>query len=290
MQNNRNYAELSASDLREMLLNDMLDVNLMGLEEYEKMFGHEIDLDEPNPVVLNFCNMGLKQYEEYAEDVSKPSYKNMLRNHKSRHRNIKPVYRIARQAAMIVLIVAIAMIEVQGIAYAAFKINLFEYIYNWFKHDEAVIITVDELDGDGEHDLSNADNYDAVDDEFMFVQYDNIESVDKVWLGLVSPYLLREYVFDGGSYAKDEFGEIFKVFFLDSVDNVVSIDIQNSLMVYVEKENEGFIKEIVVNGIEFTIFKNMDDYHVLWEYGGYSYKLNAFLSFEEVEKIVLNYY
>jgi len=69
----QNYKEISAQELREMLLNNTLDVDLMDLEEYEKLFGYEIELDEPSGVVLSFCNKGLERYEYYGVDVPIPS-------------------------------------------------------------------------------------------------------------------------------------------------------------------------------------------------------------------------
>ena len=36
------YADVSAEELRELFLNDAINTDLMGLDEYERLFGYEM--------------------------------------------------------------------------------------------------------------------------------------------------------------------------------------------------------------------------------------------------------
>ncbi|MCL2109174.1 MAG: hypothetical protein FWH20_07510 [Oscillospiraceae bacterium] len=103
----RNYGEFSACELREKLLSNTLDTDLMSLEDYEKLFGHEIELDEPSDAVLDFCNTGLNRYEYYGRDLPKPAFETILKHRK--YRNVCSDTKISRPRTKR-LVVAIAVI------------------------------------------------------------------------------------------------------------------------------------------------------------------------------------
>ena len=75
------YENITELELREMVLNGTIDTNLMGLDEYEKLFGYEIDRDEPDETILDFCCNGLKNYEPYCKEVVLPPFDEFLKKY-----------------------------------------------------------------------------------------------------------------------------------------------------------------------------------------------------------------
>jgi len=291
----KSYNELSARKLREMLLNNTLKANLMSLENYEKLFGYEINLDEPDVVVLNFCTKGLDGFAEYNIDIQKTSLEEIIkrgRAKKKAERKKSVIYRVIRNTAAVFIITAATALLAQGVSYA-FGFDLFGYIYHWFKPNAVEITTVESRD-DGSFDMPSLNRTGTEDGEnkyeFIFYEYNSIDEIDKERLNLISPWLISEYVFKDASYMSYGGEKKLEIHFFDKNENEISLLVQNLSLVYREKADEVFVKEIAVNDIIFTVFKNTEDYQVLWDYGGYLHTLNALLPLEEVEKIIRNYY
>lgn len=288
-----NYSERTAQELREMLLNNTIDVDLMSIEDYERLFDLEVSLKEPDVVVLSFCNKGLKQFDKYDVGIQKPPFEAIRR--KQSKRNFKLVNKIARQAATIILVLAVVAILAQGIAYAL-GFNLFGYIYNWFKDSDAVIITTDGLDEDGEHDLRNPENTITSSevgdntDEFVNIDYGSIDEIDEAWLRLVSPYLLSEFEFVYADYYRHFDEEKFGIYFFDKNQKLLYLTIKSRYMLYIEREDEVFVEDFIVSNVTFKIFRNIDNLNVIWEHEDFLFNLSSFSSLDEVKNILRNYY
>ena len=128
----QNYKEISARELREMLLNNTLNVDLMDLEEYEKLFGYEIELDEPSDVVLSFCNKCLEQYEYYGVDIPIPSYNSILQKHNARSKSKKAAIGFPVKPKRFVIIIAaiLAALFLIAATAAAFGYNVLNMLIN----------------------------------------------------------------------------------------------------------------------------------------------------------------
>jgi hypothetical protein len=285
-----NYKNLPAQELREMFLNNTLDVSLMGENEYGKLFDYETELDESNSDVLVFCSNGFNQYDRYCIDVPKSSFEDFIKKHEQKkRRHLKNItFKVSRQVAVFAVGIFLAAWLAQGVA-MAFGFNLFGVIYDWFWKESVAVITT-ELNDDDTVDLPISDNETAAEEELVFIDYESIEDIDEVWLSRVSPFLIREYEFALASYYKFISDENFDILFFDENMNLLSLTIQNRPMFYAEKKDEGFVKEIVIDSITFAIFNNMEDFQVIWEHEGLLYNLGAFLPLETVEEIVRNYY
>jgi len=99
--------------------------------------------------------------------------------------------------------------------------------------------------------------------------------------------LIESFEFLDAMYS-NFFGDItFGIRFLDENDNVVSLTILNNLLRYAEIENdEQLIEEVVVNGVTFSVFRNMEDFRVAWGYDGHVYELGVFLPLETVKELI----
>ena len=293
-----NYENLSAVELRELCLKGELDSATMSLEELEKLFGYESELDDPQAEILIFCSKGFDRFEKYREDIRKPSLKKIYREHYAveRKRTTKPAVRALQTAAAIVVILMLTAFTAQAVSLALGH-NLFEYVRDWLFDRDTVGVLVNEPREDGSVDLPHtppATDDNSTDsppeDEFVFLDFEQLEDIDEVWLSRVSDRLVEGYEFTSADYLRYAGDEEFNFHFVDDNDNYVTLIIQNKPMFYIERENEGLVKEIIVNGIEFSIFRNMEDYHVIWEHEGYLYTFGAFLPLDEVMGIIEGWY
>jgi hypothetical protein len=292
------YENLSAAELRELCLKGELDADSMSLEELEKLFGYETELDEPQAEVLIFCTNGFDKYAKYRDDIPKPPLEKILKKHYGVKRRVS-VPRAARLAAAIVLIVTVSAFMAQIVS-MALGFNLFEFVRDWLFDKDTVGVLISEPDDEigvdlREHrsEISTADT-DSPDeppvDEFVFLDFERIEDIDDEWLARVSPVLVERYEFVSADYMRFSGDEEFNIHFSNEDSNDVLLVIQNNPMFYVEREEELLVETLVIGSITFEIFNNMEDFQVIWEYDGYFYKLNAHLPLDEVKGIVEGWY
>jgi hypothetical protein len=286
-----NYKNLPAQELRKMFLNNTLDVSLMGENEYGKLFDYETELDESNSDILVFCSNGLNQYDRYCIDVPKSSFEEFIKKQEQKRRlYLKNIaFKVSRQVAVFAVGIFLVAWLAQGVA-MAFGFDLFGFIRNWFIDNDAVIITTSEINDDITVDLPISDNETAAEEELVFIDYERIEYIDEVWLSRVSSHIINEFTFLISTYFRYLGEERFEIHFLNESGNPLSLVIQHQPMHYSERDDGGFVEEVTVNGLVFTVFTNMGDYKVVWEHEGYLYELSTFLPLETVEEIIRNYY
>jgi hypothetical protein len=293
------YNNLTVLELREMFLNNTLDTDLMNQNDFEKLFGYEIELDEPSADVISFCSNGLNEYEYYGKDIQMPPlsdiYKELER--RTRRNRSRAFAKVTQVAVSIVLVIALTALLAQGVA-MALGFDLFGYIFNWFRPD-TVEITIIIPDDDGIHHLpvhtattapTEPDNSTEIEDEFVFLDFERIEDIDEEWLNRVSPWLVERYEFSHGQYLSFHGEREFNIVFMDGSGTQVFLTIKDLSMHYVEIDDDKLVEEVTLNGIMFKIFNNIEDFQVVWEHDDLLYTLNTFLPFEAVKEIIWNYY
>jgi len=281
------YSDLSVAKLREMLLNNALEADLMCLEDYEKLFLHETNSNNPNGIVIAFCSKGLNQHEKYNRDIRQPSLEALSQElkHRNQLKRRKAVAKVSRMAAVIVVGVMITAVLAQGVS-MALGYNLFGFVRNWLFDADMVLITNVEPDDEGVHHFPPLDTDRPDEDEFIFLDFDRIEDIGEEWLNRVSLRLVDEFEFLSASYMRIVGDKEFNIYFLDYMGNALSLTIQNTPMLYVEREVELFVETITANGITFEVFRNIEDFQVIWEHDGMLYNFGAFLPIEMVREII----
>jgi len=257
-----NYDSLTPQELRELFLNNTINPDFMGLEEYEKLFGYETDSDDPNGDILSFCANGLEKYEKY--NMPKPPIEKVL------FRGKKRVFPKTAKRIFAAVAVLVAMISLTQIVSLALGFNMFGFIFNWSNKDAVEI-------------KNPAPN---LTDEKTIIEYTDIRDIDADWIELVPPYIIENYEFDNARYRNIQGDENFVIYFKDDNSNQLSLSISNSAVHYIEKDDGGFTEEIVIDGTTYTVFTNTGEYKVVWENGGYLYYLNTFLPIETVREII----
>jgi hypothetical protein len=295
------YNNLTALELREMFLNNTLDTDLMNQDDFEKLFGYEIELDEPSADIISFCSNGLNEYEYYGKDIQMPPLSEIYKEFERRTRRNRgrAFAKVTQVAASIVLVIALTALLAQGVA-MALGFDLFGYIFNWFNKDTVFITTIVPDDDEIHHlpvhtattdtDLTEPDDGTEVEDEFVFLDFERIEDIDEEWLSRVSPWLVEQYEFSHGQYLSFHGEREFNIVFMDESGTQVFLTIKDLSMHYVEIDDDKLVEEVTLNGITFKIFSNIEDLQVVWERDDLLYTLNTFLPFETAKEIIRNFY
>jgi hypothetical protein len=291
------YECLSTFELREMLLNNTLNADVMTFDDYERLFRHEIKSKNPNGKVVSFCSETLNKFDKYNRDVKSPSFDEITQRSKQQKRVdfSMATRRITKMAAIIVVCVIVASVLVQTVS-LALGYNFFGFIRNWLREDDVSVSLVEKGD-DGVYDLNkhrqttpieidSTNEPPPVEDEFVFLDFNSVEDIPDEWLARVPDVLLEGHEFDGGEFVNFMGDVTFAVFFVDDSKNRIALTIQNKPMHYIEREEELLIERITINGTTFEIFRNIEDYQVIWERNGWLYWLNAFLPLDEVMGII----
>jgi hypothetical protein len=169
MSSARKYENLTATELREMFLNGALDADSMTVEDYEKLFDYEseLDIDNTNSDVLNFCSDGLGRFEKYSQDddiqpppIEKVLHKRYVQRFQEINktansetsaeflevvptkRRLLPLSRFGRIAAMFVSIITVAALIGHGVAVAMGYDNILDLIRNALNSPERTATNV----------------------------------------------------------------------------------------------------------------------------------------------------
>ena len=161
------YSNLTALELRELCLNGELDGKSMSMEDFEKLFGHEIALADPSATVLDFCTLGLDGFDKYCSDMPMPTLESVLQKRKVKKipkaRRFVPTSRLGRLVATIAICVAVGLIALQGVAMAMGYDNFIAWIRSALSSDERA--TVDTAGNQTFLD-DNVRIYDSIEDLF----------------------------------------------------------------------------------------------------------------------------
>lgn len=272
-----NYENLTAEEMRKLLLEDKLCADYMTENKYEELFGYESEFDDPNAKVLNFCVSGLNQYEKYNRDIPKTPIEELFKEAERRNRKMVGFRVLKRTSiAAVVFIITILLTQIVSLA---FGFDFFGYIFNWNNKDSVEIVnnsvTTDNLNNDNEEDIID-------------IEYSRITDIE--WINLISPYIIENYIFDYANYSKFFEQKSFTIRVVNDYNNFIIVNIENSVLTYVEKNDNTKVEEIEIDGINFSLFENMEDNQIIWIYDGFLYTIRTDLPIETVKEIINNYY
>jgi len=251
------YSKLSAEELRDLLLNDKLFHQFMTEEDYTALLDIETDYDEPSEKVIDFCFNGLSSLPKYDDinqhdfDIRKTIEKAYLKAISRKRQKMKKAFLIA--AAIITF-----MLVTQLVA-SAFGFDLLGYIFNWHKPDVIEIISNNITD--------------TGDDEDIEIEYLAVEEIPFEMKNLVSDYIFNNFQFYSANFIKQNNSTIYKFIFFDEKENILSVKIEDSLEINIEKDDDGYYEEYKIEETVFTIFTNMGDYRAAWIQNDYVYSL-----------------
>jgi hypothetical protein len=133
-----NYQNLDTQVLREMFLHGTLNPDLMGLDEYERLFAYESDnFDEytMNGDILTFCANGLNKFEKYSQyDYIKPDFDKILERFKRDNRMTRR--RKSKRVAIFAAAAVIGTMLIATVTAAAMGYNFLDLIRGALNSDE----------------------------------------------------------------------------------------------------------------------------------------------------------
>jgi hypothetical protein len=262
MERGRKYKNLTAIELREMFLNNTLVANLMCIEDYEKLFSYEIELDitHINGDVISFCSEGLSKVDEYSINTQLPPIENHLHKHnirlfqerkkRQRHRKRVALVKIGRWAATFLIIISLAVLLIQGVAMAmAMGYDILDLIRSALSSPEEMIT---DDDGNRMVFIDNTRIYNSM-----------IEMIETENLNISYPAELPEgYIFTNFEVNNSEARAYAEVPYIDFT---------------VEFGSEYHITrhEYEENDIRYNVFEHYGMYQAYWYDGENSYSIVA---------------
>jgi hypothetical protein len=306
----RKYENLRAAELREMFLNDTLEPAAMCMEDYERLLRLEVTAGTPCGDIVSFCSNALSEFDSYKEiNVRFPTYEETLQ--KLRRQN-STTRRMAVKKVTILIAAAIGVLfltacTVQGVGmlmgYDVFRVR------DWLFNEEVLEILVNPPLEDGSVDLPPhttviiAPNYtdepepfDNFGDEpggdldFVMLDFAEFGDIPDEWAARVPTVLVEEFAFVESTFMRFGGNDEFVLMVVSESDSFITLNIRNLPMIYVEREHEIWVEDFTVGEVTFEIFRNIDDYQVVWEDGDWLFQLNAFLPLEEVKGILAGWY
>jgi hypothetical protein len=252
----KKYSGFTLEEIRELLLNGELIHEEMEQEDYAVLMDNEFEKPEPNNDVIRLCAAAFGKYDETKAPPERLKIK---------------------RALFIAAAIAVTLLLTQLVA-VALGFDLFGYIFNWEKERLVVSYTP-------EHDFKEED------DEYfepVYESYENYVDIPNDIKILVPQYLIDKFEFAFASVyieSVDVFGHTFK--FIGDNDAVLSLYIGKGTDIYIQRDDEYF-EEYSVNGRDFTIYKNLERFKVIWIEDGLVFDMGVNLPLEEVKRIIDN--
>lgn len=273
----RNYDELSAEEMRELILQDKLNHNFMSEEDYIAVLDYEAFLGAPNEKTLDFCYAGLTLNEKYR-DIEIPFNINTLidefenRNNVRKGNKTKPV-RIIRLLVSIIAAIIVLMLSTQLIG-MAFGFDFFGFIFNW---NEKEVVGVSNLDSVA------PDSFESV-----ITEYTESDKIPDEMKSFSPDYLFKNYQFDSAVCISD-FSLKYQFNFTGK-EGFLSLTVTDSGNTDVEKDENTVQENYTAGNQLYTVFTNMDNYQVIWVKDGWFYHLYTQISLDELKEILNNLY
>ena len=286
MNSARKYENLTALELREMFLNGTIDADSMTIEDFEKLFDYETELDvaHMNGDVLKFCSDGLGRFEKYSQDddIQPPPIEKALHKHYVRRccekqnqtdsevstleefhmenvsmpkrRRFLPLSRFGRIAAMFVAIIAVTLVIGHGVAVAMGYDNVLDLIRSAFSSDEKSAIA-----DDGNHDMILTDGVRIYSSMSEMLEAENIN--------ILYPAELPE----GYSFTDFRVTDIDGYFELNAYAEEPFIDFRVEFNSNVQIDDYKY----EINGIKYNVFETFEGYQACWVQDGDYYKIGV---------------
>ena len=249
----KSYSNQSAQELREMLLNGTLQAEALDLEEYEKLFGYELELADPDPAVLNFCTEGLDRYKEYDVDIRLSSLDVIIKRAETQSSVPRKPYRKRSAKRLIIAIAAIIGVLILATATAAtMGIRLVDLVKQALNSPDKTYSSKEDFVS-----VDTAEReYNSL-DEMLVAENLDIMYPEKLPTGYEFTFFMFQQEPIVGNTLIASNGEPF-------IEFIVMFD---------PKFQEGLEYEYETNGIKYMILSENDRHQVMWVDGTYCYWL-----------------
>jgi len=242
------YGKLSDDELQQRCIDGELKHSLMAEDEYELLLGHECFNSDiiPSRVVLKFCEVGLKQINQYEkyEFLFKKAEKKASETEETTIKFVKSKKRTWRFVASVASVCVISVVAVSVFAFGGF--NIFDLIRNAFNSPDG--ISIDNSGNQGFSSMEKFRSYNSI-DELLETENVNILYPTK----LPDEYSFTDFMFiDYGTHF-----ELMASATEPHILFVVKIGLNNQI--------ESFTYE--TNGIKYNVIERDGLYTAEWNIG-----------------------
>jgi hypothetical protein len=270
------YDVFSEEELRVLFFKGELSAESMTEEDYTALYQQELDFDDPDDGIIDFCFNGLSKFPKYR-DISAYDFDidDLLNKVYGRKTVLKRLVRVLAGFSAAVLVI----ISAQAVC-LAFGFDLFGYIVNRNKEDVVSVMN------------TNLTETDSGNEDFLTVfEYFEVADIPDEVIKLMPGYMFEKYAF---YYANcglfDGTISIYSMFFANN-DAVLTLTITQLPERQLEKDDEGYAETYTVKELSFEIHTNMGDYQAFWIKDGYVYSLHTpYRQSEELKSLLDNLY
>jgi hypothetical protein len=272
----KKYNGFPLEELRTLLLNGELIHENMEQEDYSILMDNEFEMPEPDNEVIRLCASALGKYDEYKElDKINIDISGLIKKHENsyipnKRRKLKRGFLIA--AAVIATLLATQLVA------SAMGFDIFGYILNWGKERLTVTQNPPPCSENGG---------DSANIEPTYETYESLSDIPGYIAALIPRRIIEDFEFAFASICYESKDRFDYSFWFETADSVtLTLKILNSgVETQIEKDDE-FFEEYSVNGKDFTIYKNLEIFKVIWIEGGVLYDMGVNLPIEEVKSII----
>lgn len=265
------YEFVSPDELREQILNEKIDINLMTAEDYRAVLFEESRYDQPDANIINFCINGLFNIQK--SDIPLPSeidYENLMQKYTAKKSRKIKLSRFFMIAAIIVILSSIFVFEAAGL-------GIFKFIFRSDKENQHILVESNEMGSETENEneaITETHN-----------QYTDIpEKLKKYTL----PSINDQYSFADVLFHYDGNSSIFVSYLYEDKYIMTQFHEYNNNGEYETTlpKDDKIYERYEANNNEYTIMSNEESLTCYWQNGNSLFIMSMNASLEETKNIL----
>lgn len=265
------YEFVSPDELREQILNEKIDINLMTAEDYRAVLFEESRYDQPDTNIINFCINGLLNIQK--SDIPLPSeidYENLMQKYTAKKSRKIKLSRFFMIAAIIVILSSIFVFEAAGL-------GIFKFIFRSDKENQHILVESNEMGSEMENENEEITE--------TYNQYADIpEKLKKYTL----PSINDQYSFADALFHYDGNSSIFVSYIYEDKYIMTQFHEYNNNSEYETTlpKDDKIYERYEANNNEYTIMSNEESLTCYWQNSNSLFIMSINASLEETKNIL----
>lgn len=265
------YEFVSPDELREQILNEKIDIDLMTAEDYRAVLFEESRYDQPDAKIINFCINGLFNIQK--SDIPLPSendYENLIQKYTARKSRKIKLSRFFMIAAIIVILSSIFVFEAAGL-------GIFKFIFRSDKENQHILVESNEMGSEMENENEEITE--------TYNQYVDIpEKLKKYTL----PSINDQYSFADALFHYDGNSSIFVSYIYEDKYIMTQFHEYNNNGEYETTlpKDDKIYERYEANNNEYTIMSNEESLTCYWQNSNSLFIMSINASLEETKNIL----
>lgn len=273
-----NYSEIQIEDLREMILYNSVDPSKLSIDDCAEILYYEVEKEEPNEIVIDYCLKFIETTEEY-KSIKVPPPHTFFKKDGDKNNTFysKRIFKIvATIAAIIILVPSISILTVYAIK------AIQEIIYSWQQeslHIHSIDVSTNVITSE------EITEYLEIDDV-----YDNISSLPYYIKDLISSKIYNKYNFIYCRYNKTSdyiictymFSnqDVIRITLLQNINDKSYFDLE------LPKNEDSKSEYKALNNYLYYLFENENELTAVSSGTNIIVTISGFINIEEMHQII----